>query len=63
MTGKDTKYLTTAMVLGAGGLDVLSSGLDAYFEMLSPAEQAAELTRRLTNEFSLFGKQFANTTT
>jgi len=57
MTGKDTKYLTTAMVLGAGGLDVLSSGLDAYFEMLSPAEQAAELTRRLTNEFSLFGKQ------
>lgn len=57
MTGKDTKYLTTAMVLGAGGLDVLSSGLDAYFEMLSPAEQAAELTRRLTNEFSIFGKQ------
>ena len=57
MTGKDTKYLTTAMVLGAGGLDVLSSGLDAYFEMLSPAEQAAELTRRLTNEFALFGKQ------
>ena len=57
MTGKDTKYLTTAMVLGAGGLDVLSSGFDAYFEMLSPAEQAAELTRRLTNEFALFGKQ------
>ena len=25
--------------------------------MLSPAEQAAELTSRLTNEFAIFGKQ------
>ena len=57
MTGKNANYLTTAMVLGAGGLDSLRSGLDAYFEMLSPAEQAAELTRRLTNEFAIFGKQ------
>lgn len=57
MTGKNANYLTTAMVLGAGGLDSLRSGLDAYFEMLSPAEQAAELTRRLTNEFAMFGKQ------
>lgn len=57
MTGKSGEYLTSAMILGAGGLDVLSSGLDAYFEMLSPAEQAAELTRRLTNEFAIFGKQ------
>ena len=57
MTGKDADYLTSSMILGAGGLDSLASGLDAYFEMLSPAEQAAELTRRLTNEFAIFGKQ------
>lgn len=57
MTGKDADYLTSAMILGAGGLEGLSSGLDAYFEMLSPAEQAAELTRRLTNEFAIFGKE------
>ena len=57
MTGKDADYLTSAMILGAGGLDKLSSGFDAYFEMLSPAEQAAELTRRLTNEFAIFGKE------
>ena len=57
MTGKSANYLTSAMILGAGGLDKLSSGLDAYFEMLSPAEQAAELTRRLTNEFAIFGKE------
>jgi len=25
--------------------------------MLSPAEQAAELTRRLTKEFAIFGKE------
>lgn len=56
MTGKDADYLTSAMILGAGGLDKLSSGFDAYFEMLSPAEQAAELTRRLTNEFDLIGQ-------
>lgn len=57
MTGKNADYLTSAMILGAGGLDSLASGLDAYFEMLSPAEQAAELTRRLTNEFAIFGKE------
>lgn len=57
MTGKSGDYLTSSMVLGAGGLDSLASGLDAYFEMLSPAEQAAELTRRLTNEFAIFGKE------
>lgn len=57
MTGKNADYLTSAMILGAGGIDKLSSGLDAYFEMLSPAEQAAELTRRLTNEFAIFGKE------
>lgn len=56
MTGKSGDYLTSSMVLGAGGLDSLASGLDAYFEMLSPAEQAAELTRRLTNEFDLIGQ-------
>jgi len=57
MTGKSGDYLTSSMILGAGGLDGLASGLDAYFEMLSPAEQAAELTRRLTNEFAIFGKE------
>lgn len=57
MTGKNADFLTSSMILGAGGLDSLASGLDAYFEMLSPAEQAAELTRRLTNEFAIFGKE------
>lgn len=57
MTGKSGDYLTSSMILGAGGLESLASGLDAYFEMLSPAEQAAELTRRLTNEFAIFGKE------
>ena len=57
MTGKNADYLTSSMILGAGGLDKLSSGFDAYFEMLSPAEQAAELTRRLTKEFALFGEE------
>ena len=62
MTGKNADYLTSAMILGAGGLDKLSSGFDAYFEMLSPAEQVAELTRRLTKEFAIFGKELpANT--
>lgn len=57
MTGKNADYLTSSMILSAGGLDSLASGLDAYFEMLSPAEQAAELTRRLTKEFAIFGKE------
>ena len=57
MTGKNADYLTSSMILGAGGLEGLSSGLEAYFEMLSPAEQAAELTRRLTKEFAIFGKE------
>lgn len=56
-TGKNGDYLTSAMFAGAGSLERLSSGLDAYFEMLSPAEQAAELTRRLTNQFAIFGKE------
>lgn len=51
MTGKSSDYLTSAMILGAGGLDTLKSGFDAYYEMLSPAEQASELTRRLTADF------------
>lgn len=57
MTGKSGDYLTSSMILGAGGFDSLASGLDAYFEMLSPAEQAAELTRRLTNEFAILGEE------
>lgn len=56
-TGKNGDYLTSAMFAGAGSLDRLQDGLDAYFEMLSPAEQAAELTRRLTNEFANFGQE------
>ena len=57
MTGRNADYLTSSMILGAGGLDSLSNGLDAYFEMLSPADQAAELTRRLTNEFAILGQE------
>lgn len=57
MTGKESKYLTSSMILGAGGLDALSSGLEAYYEMLSPAEQVAEMTRRLTKDFAFFGKE------
>lgn len=56
-TGKNGDYLTSSMFAGAGGLDRLQNGLEAYFEMLSPAEQAAELTRRLTNEFAIFGEE------
>lgn len=56
-TGKSGDYLTSTMILGAGGLGTLTDGLEAYFEMLSPAEQAAELTRRLANEFALVGKE------
>ena len=43
------------MIIGAGGIDKLSSGLDAYFEMLSSSEQATELTRRMTEEFANLG--------
>ena len=57
MTGKSGDYLTSSMVLGAGGLDNLSNGFDAYFEMLSPAEQAAESVRRMTREFDAFGEE------
>lgn len=56
-TGKDGDYLTNSMILGAGGVDRLSAGLNAYYEMLSPAEQAAELTRRLTREFAAYGQE------
>ena len=56
-TGKNGDYLTSAMFAGAGSLDRLQDGLDAYFEMLSPAEQAAELVRRMTIEFAAFGKE------
>lgn len=56
-TGKSGEYLTSAMLAGAGGLDRLQDGLEAYFEILSPAEQAAELTRRITKEFTIFGEQ------
>jgi tape measure domain-containing protein len=56
-TGKNGDYLTSAMFAGAGSLERLQSGLEAYFEMLSPAEQVAELTRRLTKEFAIFGKE------
>jgi len=55
-TGKAGEYLTTFMIAGAGGADRLTSGLDAFFDFLSPAEQAAELTRRVSNEFSRIGQ-------
>ena len=56
-TGKNGDYLTSAMFAGAGSLDRLQDGLEAYFEMLSPAEQAAELVRRMTREFAAFGEE------
>lgn len=55
-TGKAGEYLTTFMIAGAGGADRLTSGLDAFFDFLSPAEQAAELTRRVSAEFSRIGQ-------
>lgn len=55
-TGKAGEYLTTFMIAGAGGADRLTDGLDAFFDFLSPAEQAAELTRRVSNEFSRIGQ-------
>jgi len=55
--GKAGQHLTTFMIAGAGGVDRLTDGLSTYFdEFLSPAEQAAELTRRLGNEFSKIGQ-------
>lgn len=56
-TGKNGDYLTSAMFAGAGSLDRLQDGLEAYFEMLTPAEQAAELVRRMTREFAAFGEE------
>lgn len=55
-TGKAGEYLTTFMIAGAGGADRLSDGLSAFFDFLSPAEQAAELTRRISNEFTRIGQ-------
>ena len=55
-TGKDAQYLTTSIANAAGGVDKLSSGLDAYFDMLSPQEKAIELTRRLTSQFNDIGQ-------
>lgn len=55
-TGKTGEYLTTFMIAGAGGADRLTDGLDAFFDFLSPAEQAAELTRRVSNEFARIGQ-------
>ncbi len=56
-TGKNGDYLTSSMFAGAGGLSRLQDGLDTYFEMMSPMEQATELTRRMTNEFAKLGLQ------
>lgn len=55
VTGKSGDYLTSTMILAAGGADNLRSGLEAYFDMLSTQEQATELTRRMTNEFASLG--------
>lgn len=57
VTGKDSAYLTAAMITAAGGESKLASGLDAYFEMLSPTEQAQELTRRLAKDFDILGQK------
>lgn len=54
--GQRASYLTTSMIQGAGGLDLLTDGLQAYFEdFLTPAEQAADLMRRLGSEFGALG--------
>lgn len=55
VTGQSGDYLTSAMINGAGGLDKLNSGLEAYFDMLSDSEKATELTRRLTDQFAALG--------
>lgn len=55
-TGKAGEYLTTFMIAGAGGADRLTDGLDAFFDFLTPAEKAAELTRRVSAEFSRIGQ-------
>lgn len=56
-TGKNGDYLTSTMILAAGGAGTLSDGLDAYFDMLSAQEQATELTRRMTKAFATLGQQ------
>lgn len=55
VTGKSGDYLTSAMILGAGGTEELVNGLETYFDMLSTADQAKELTRRMTADFKLLG--------
>lgn len=55
ITGQNASYVTQTMMDAAGGFDALKSGLDAMFEMLSPTEQATELTRRLTEQFASLG--------
>jgi len=61
--GKAGQFLTTFMIAGAGGVDRLTDGLSTYFDdFLSPAEQAAELTRRLTEQFNRVGVLLPTTT-
>lgn len=55
--GQRASYLTAAMIQGAGGLDLLTDGLQSYFDdFLTPAEQASELMRRLGGDFGALGR-------
>ncbi|NOQ31518.1 MAG: tape measure protein [Helicobacteraceae bacterium] len=52
MIGKDESYLTSNMLLGAGGVNELSSGMDSYFEnYLSDDEQLKYNTQSMRAEF------------
>lgn len=51
--GKSAADLSREMIQGAGGADRLANGLQEYFDnYLTESEQAAEITRRVTAEFS-----------
>lgn len=54
--GQDANFLTVAMINGAGGVDGLQRGLDAFFDMLEPAEQLAAKSAELSKEFNQIGQ-------
>lgn len=56
-TGKAGEYMSTFMIAGAGGIDKLTDGLSSYFDdFLTPAEQTAELVRRMGVQFANLGQ-------
>lgn len=53
LTGQDSKYLTSSMILGAGSTEELMAGMDDYFEnFLSEEEQLAYKTEAMAKEFA-----------